>query len=240
VTATGERPDCVAIITARGGSKRLPDKNIKPLGGKPLIAWSVAAALGATSIRRTIVSTDDARIGDAARAAGAEVPFERPAELATDGAGHLEVLRHAIDWLEQDEGRCPELICLLQPTSPLRLAEDIDGAVAVQLSTGADCVVSMCKVSKHPAIMYQLDASGAAAAFYSGDSGKFRSQDYLDLYYLNGAIYVLRTDAFRARNRVLSDAPQAYVMPAERSVDIDDELDFVVAEALVARTATAG
>jgi len=225
--------DCVAIITARGGSKRLPDKNIRPLAGKPLIAWSVEASLAASTIRRTIVSTDDARIAAAARAAGAEVPFTRPAELASDHAGHFEVLSHAIDWLESEEGKAPEYICLLQPTSPLRLASDIDEAVGMAALSGADCCVSVSRVAKHPAIMYRLGDDHLATPFLATETGKVRSQDYEPLYYLNGAIYVLRTDAFRARGRVLSAAPLAYVMPETRSVDIDEELDFVVAEALL-------
>jgi CMP-N,N'-diacetyllegionaminic acid synthase len=231
--------DCVAVITARAGSKRIPDKNIRLLAGKPLIAWSVLAALAAKSVRRVIVSTDSDRIAEAAREAGAEVPFRRPDELSGDLAPHYGVVAHAIDWLENDEGRAPDYICLLQPTSPLRVAKDIDGTFELVDGLNADCGFSVSRVSAHPAYLYRLDAAGLAEPYLPKDDSYVRSQDLEPYYFVNGAVYFLRPTTFRQRNTILSAKPAAYVMPAERSVDIDEEHDLIVAEALM-KTAVDG
>ena len=131
-------PSIVCIITARGGSKSIPRKNVLPLGGKPVIAWSIEAALQSPSVSRVIVSTDDEEIAEVSREWGAEVPFMRPAELAGDDTPHLAVMLHAIRWLESDQGTLPEFILLLQPTSPLRTSEDIEAAVRIAVEQNAD------------------------------------------------------------------------------------------------------
>lgn len=226
--------DCVALITARGGSKRLPGKNIKPLAGKPLIAWTVEAALAARTIGRTIVSTDSDEIAAAATAAGAEVPFLRPAEISGDHASHYDVIAHALDWLESETGRVPQLLCLLQPTSPLRTAEDIDALVDLVLSRNADAGVTMAAAPVHPSYMYRIDADMNADPYLPRDDRYVRSQDLEPLYYLNGAAYVLRPETFRLRKSVLPDRPVAYVMPRDRSADIDDADDFDQAERYIA------
>lgn len=227
--------DCVALITARGGSKRLPGKNIRPLGGKPLIAWSIEAALAAHSIGRVIVSTDDPGIASAAAAAGAQVPFLRPAEISGDHASHYDVIAHALDWLEQETGRLPQLLCLLQPTSPLRTGDDIDALVELVSSRDADAGVSVASVPVHPAYMYRVDADMNADLYMPREDGVYlRSQDLEPLYYVNGAVYVLRPATFRLRNTVLPDRPVAHVMPRERSADIDDATDFELAERYIA------
>lgn len=229
------RKDCVALITARGGSKRLPGKNIRTLGGKPLIAWSVEAALAAHSIGRVIVSTDDPEIASAAAAAGAEIPFLRPAEISGDHASHYDVIAHALDWLETDVGHLPQFLCLLQPTSPLRTAQDIDALVELVSSGGADAGVSVASVPVHPAYMYRVDADMNAALYTPREEGVYlRSQDLEPLYYVNGAVYVLRPATFRLRSSVLSDRPVAHIMPRERSADIDDATDFELAERYLA------
>ncbi len=225
--------DCIALVTARGGSKRLPGKNIRDLAGKPLIAWSIEAAVKARSVSRVLVSTDDAAIAAAASDAGAEIPFLRPTNLAGDKSSHYDVIAHALDWLEQDTGQLPTLLCLLQPTSPLRLAGDIDALVEMVLAANADCGFSVSEAKVHPAYMYRLNGKGEAEAFLPRPQGYLRSQDLEPLYHVNGAIYVLRPRTFRQRITVLSDRPVAYVMPPERSVDIDDAQDFILAETLM-------
>lgn len=225
--------DCIAIITARGGSKRVPGKNIRPLAGKPLIAWTIAAALQSRRLRRVIVSTDDERIAAVARDAGAEVPFLRPPELAGDHSSHHDVIAHALDWLEGDEGRAPGLLCLLQPTSPLRSAADIDDTIALMSDGSIDCAISVARMPVHPAYAYRLMPDGTAEPFLKRPEGYMRSQDLEELYYVNGAVYVLRPSTFRTRTVVVSERPAVHVMPARRSLDIDDEDDFALAEALM-------
>jgi len=226
--------DCTALITARGGSKRLPGKNIKLLAGKPLIAWSVEAALAARSIDRVIVSTDDTEIAAAAAAAGADVPFLRPAEISGDHASHYDVIAHALDWLEQETGRLPQLLCLLQPTSPLRTGEDIDAVVELVLSRDADAGVSVAAVPVHPAYMYRVDGNMSAERYLPPDDRYLRSQDLEPLYFVNGAVYILRPETFRLRKNVLPERPVAYLMPYERSTDIDNASDFELAERHIA------
>lgn len=220
----------IALVTGRGGSKRLPGKNVRSLAGKPLIAWSVEAGLQARSIHRVIVSTDDAAIAEAANRAGAETPFMRPEHLSGDHASHAGVIAHALDWYLETEGDDPEFMCLLQPTSPLRTGADIDALMALVQESGADCGVAMSPARVHPAYMYSLTDDHRAKPFLPPASGYQRSQDLEPAYFVNGAAYVLRPETFRKRNTVLSSDLIAYVMPEERSIDIDEERDFARAE----------
>ena len=142
--------DSVAFIFARGGSKGLPGKNVRPLLGRPLIAWSVAHALSVSRIRRVIVSTDDPKIARVARDAGAEVPFMRPEELARDDSPEWLAWRHALQWLEADEGRLPEAMVSIPTTSPLRLPVDIESCLDVFSTCGADVVVTVTDAHRNP------------------------------------------------------------------------------------------
>lgn len=224
---------CVGLVTGRGGSKRIPGKNVRPLAGRPLVAWAVEAACQASSIGRVLISTDDAAIANAALEAGGEVPFMRPAHLSGDHASHVGVIAHALDWLEAECG-LPEFICLLQPTSPLRQAEDIDALVELVRRTGADCGITVSPVRHHPAHMFVVSEAGAARPFVSVASGYQRSQDLPPLHVVNGAVYVLRPETFRTRDSVLSDNLVAHVMPEMRSIDIDTDHDFQLAETILA------
>ncbi len=206
-----------------------------PFAGRPLLHWSCEAARNARSIRRTILSTDSEAIAESGKTYGAEAPFLRPAELASDTASHYDVIAHALDWIERDESTLPDYLCLLQPTSPLRTAADIDGTVALLEATGADCAFSMSPVSKHPELMYRIADDGTTRPFLPPVAGYRRAQDMEDLYHLNGAVYVIRPRTFRDRSSVVSTGALGYVMPAERGADIDDEADFVCAEALMMR-----
>lgn len=225
--------DCVALITARGGSKRLPRKNILPFGGKPLIAWSIDAALRARHVRRVIVSTDSEEIADISRQAGAEVPFLRPDSLSGDRSSHYDVVKHAIEWLERDEGRLPHHLVLLQPTSPLRSSEDIDQLIDLMLQEKADSAFCVSPVEAHPAYFYRINEHHRASLLLPRPPGYMRSQDLEPLYRENGAGYVLRPHTFLQREKILADNPVAHVMPPERSIDIDNELDFFLATALL-------
>lgn len=226
--------ETVAIVTARGGSKGIPGKNIAPLGGKPLIAWTIAAALGAKSVARTVVSTDDAAIAEAALAAGAEVPFLRPAELATDTSSHLSVILHAIEWLRGDGGE-PDLLVLLQPTSPFRSSADIDAAVAVAVETTAAAVVGVVPARDHPYLVKRISPEGWLMDFSTAEKPAYLQRQVLPpAYALNGAVYVVRPRVLQEHRTFLPPGTRPYVMPAERSLEIDDPWDLHVARALVA------
>lgn len=202
--------------------------------GKPLIAWSIDAAIRAQSISRVIVSTDDEEIAQISRNAGAEVPFLRPAELSGDNSPHYAVIAHALDWFKSNSVQ-PELLCLLQPTSPLRTSADIDRLMVSVRDTGADCGFTVSRVEAHPAHMYRLKDDGRAEPYIkeTDEPERYvRSQDLEPLYLVNGAVYVLRPETFRDRSSILSPYPLASIMPPERSIDIDEEYQFTIAESV--------
>lgn len=224
--------DVVALVTARGGSKGVPGKNIRPIAGKPLIAWSIEHAHAANSINRVIVSTDDESIADVARSCGAEVPFMRPAALATDDATSEDVVFHALDWLA-DRAESPRLLVLVEPTSPLRRSFDLDAAVRlIDSLPKAGAVVGVCEAEHHPAWMGPLEDDGRMASFAISST----SRHELDVVFrLNGAVYVAHPDYVRKSNGFYGERTYAYVMPRDRSVDINDEVDFALAEILLRR-----
>ncbi len=221
-----------AVITARGGSKRLPGKNIRPLGGKPLIVWTIEAALGADEVDQVIVSTDDEITAEISRKAGAEIPFRRPEELSGDLSSHYDVIAHALDWLEAD-GRLPQTCLLLQPTSPFRTAAHIDAAIRERRMLDAESMASVSHVSDHPAFMLRKGENGTLTALWPRKEEYQRSQDHDELFVLNGAIYVFSPTAFRQRKTVLSPSPVGFVMDRIVSLDIDNAEDFALAEALM-------
>jgi CMP-N-acetylneuraminic acid synthetase len=226
----------LGLILARGGSKRVPRKNLRLLGGKPLLNWTIDAALAATSLDRVILSTDDAEIAATATAAGCDVPFMRPPELATDTATSADVVRHALAAI--DATATFSRLVLLQPTSPLRLAEDIDGAVAVARGQDLASVVGICPAETVPAHLFWHEADGrlssVTGAPFEEIAGR-RSQDCRPGYRLNGAIYVARLDWFLAGGELLGPDSVGYVMPRDRSVDIDDEMGLTEAEMILSR-----
>ncbi|MFZ5537271.1 MAG: cytidylyltransferase domain-containing protein [Pseudomonadota bacterium] len=226
--AEPDRPNILALIPARGGSKGLPGKNILPLAGKPMIQWSIEAAQGSRFVTRVVVSSDDPAILEVARAAGAETPFVRPAELAQDDTPSMDVVLHALDQLPP-----VDWVVLLQPTSPLRSAEDIDQAIARCLETGAPACVSVSESPALPWWMFRVDATGRLVPFLDAAQRPQRRQEAPTLYTLNGAVYVARVDWLRKTRSFLTEETVAHVMPAERSVDIDTALDFRLAECLL-------
>lgn len=222
----------LAVIPARGGSKGVPRKNIRDFAGRPLIAHTIVAARAMKCAARVVVSTDDAEIADVARAHGAEVPFLRPAELAADETPTLPVLRDLLMRLA-GEPYAPHLVVLLQPTSPLRTARHIDDALDQYDASGADSLISVCPVSQHPALMKTIDAAGRVAPFLPGSPRAARRQDLPAVYRPNGAIYITRPDLILDENRLLGDDTLAFMMTEAESVDLDSELDFVIAELIL-------
>jgi CMP-N,N'-diacetyllegionaminic acid synthase len=220
----------LAVIPARGGSKGVPRKNVTMVGGKPLIAWTVEAAREARRVGRVVVSTDDAQIADVARGYGAEVPVLRPAALARDDTPGVEPALHIVEWLDANERYRPDAIVLLQPTSPLRTANDIDAAVVLMETRRAAAVVGVTPATMHPAWMKRIDEDGVLADV-PGLTQAERLRQHLDpLYVINGAIYLCARDVLVTRRSFYAERTIAYVMPAERSLDIDSPWDLRVAD----------
>lgn len=214
----------LAVIPARGGSKGVPRKNLRLVGGKPLIAWTIQAALDSRSIDRVVVSTDDEEIGSVSREWGADVPFMRPSELSSDSAPGDAPFRHAAEMVPGHD-----LAVLLQPTSPLRGHADIDGCIELAIASDGP-VVSVCECAKHPAWMFTLDGV-TMKPLLPELARTTRRQDLPTAYALNGAVYVMSTADLRAGRPLVTPDTSAYIMPPERSIDIDTEFDLLIASA---------
>ena len=228
------QPNVLGVIVARGGSKGLPHKNILPLAGKPLIAHTIDAALGAHLLHRVLVSTDDEQIAQIARQYGAEVPFMRPSELAQDDTLTYPVLVHAVQLLDEQQGYRPDYVMLLQPTSPLRTTHDIDNAIRLAEANDADGVVSLCEVKHHPYLTKGVSDDGRVVDFLTLDKplevAYSRRQDLPKAYAINGAVYLVRPQVLVDRQTFYTDRTYAYIMPVERSLDIDTSWDLRLAE----------
>lgn len=225
------KAEILGVVPARSGSRGVPGKNIRLLCGKPLIAYTLEEALNSRYVSRLIVSTDSQEIADIARSYHAEVPFLRPVELARDDTPMLPVLQHAVAFLEE-QGYHPDIVVLLQVTSPLRKAEHIDQAIARLIETRADCVVSLCAAEHPPQWLYTLQADRLKPVLEDG--GKVLLRQSADpVYRLNGAVYAMRRDTVMLKNQIIAGDTRGILMPAEASVDIDTELDFKLAEMLL-------
>ena len=229
----GRRVLCV--IPARGGSKGVPGKNTRLLRGKPLIAYTIEQALASRSIDRVIVSTDSSAIADVAQTAGAELPFMRPAELATDAAGTIDVMLHAMEWVGEDEGRPYDVVVLLHATAPLRSVQDIDAVIGL-LDGSADNVISVTEAHRNP--YFNMVEAAPDGSVHLVKAGAFPTrQSAPAVYDMNGSIYAWWWDVLVRSRSVFPGRTLFYVMPRERSVDIDEETDFILVEALLERQA---
>lgn len=217
----GERK-VLALIPARGGSQRLPGKNILSVCGRPLLAWSIDAARGSRCIDRVVLSSEDEAIIAAARACGCEVPFRRPDVLASDTASTTDVVLHALDALPGYD-----VVVLLQPTSPLRTASDIDAACEKFATSSAPACVSVSRVEQNPYWMYRLGDDDALLPIIE-PSEAARRQDLPDVYMLNGAVYIAATAWLRQTRTFLTRDTVAHVMPVDRALDIDTAADLEV------------
>ena len=215
----------IAIIPARSGSKGLPDKNIKPLNGKPLLAYSIEAALAAGLFDTVHVSTDSERYADIARQYGADEPFLRSAETSSDTASSEDAIREVLRRYGE-MGQHFDAFMLLQPTSPLRTADDIRAAFGVMEEKQAESVVSVCEMEHSPLWCNTLPPDGSMRAF-------IRRQELETYYRMNGAIYLVKTEHFLRTGSLYGDGCYACIMSAERSVDIDSPTDFLIAECLL-------
>lgn len=226
----------LGIIPARGGSKGIKDKNISPLSGRPLIAYTIETAKKSKMLSDVIISTDSPRIARIAISEGGHVPFLRPKELASDESPTIETVKHAISEYEKQKKCQIDLVVILQPTTPLRAADDIDRAVHLFLSApGADSLISCYSAaSVHPSIMYKRRGDSLRPFMEAGNSIK-RRQEFEPLYVRNGAIYVASRELVLEKNRIIGNRPLGYIMPRERSINIDEALDLEITEFLIRR-----
>jgi len=223
----------LGIIPARGGSKGIPRKNIRPLGGEPLIAYTIKAALE-SRIDRTIVSTNDSQIAEVALAYGAEVPFLRPADLADDSSSSLSVLLHTLQYVETKEQYYPDIIAFLQPTSPFRTSSHMDSAIDLLLSSDVDSVIGICEVEQHPYVMFEQEPDDRLTEFIQIRPKPLRRQEFPRLYVTNASMTVSRRHYYDG----LTDPEPAHswaslkgiVMDRVSSIDINTKFDFLVAE----------
>jgi CMP-N-acetylneuraminic acid synthetase len=229
------RVKALAIIPARGGSKGVHRKNIRALGGRPLISYAIGTALAAKNIDRLIVSTEDPEIADVAKACGADVPFLRPPELAQDDSKVVDALLHTLDRTDREEGYKPDLVVLLQPTSPFLIGSDIDGAVAKCRQPGVDAVVSVCLPDHSPYWMHRMEEDGRLTDFV-GTVYESRRQDLPPVYFRNGAIFMAKTEVLVNAGSFFGDRTYAYVMDQDRSLQIDTERDLRLAEIQATRS----
>lgn len=225
----------VALVCARGGSKGLPGKNLRLLGGKPLIAWAVEAASAVQRVTRVIVSTDADDIAAAARAAGADVPFARPGELARDDSAEWLVWRHALEHLKKADGAYPDALMVVPPTAPLRSPEDLNRCLDEFERGSCDVVITVSDAHRSPYFnMVQIGADGAARLVIPPDARVSRRQDAPPVYDMATVGYVARPEFVMRSEGIFAGRVRHVHVPAERSLDIDTELDFRIAECLLA------
>jgi CMP-N-acetylneuraminic acid synthetase len=225
----------LAVIPARGGSKGVVRKNIRPICGKPLIAYTIETALAARHLlHRSIVTTDDPEIKAIACDYGADVPFLRPPELAGDSVPTLPVLQHAVDFVETQDDIRLDWVLLLQPTAPLRLLEDIEASLTLAFENRCDSVISVVQVfAEHPILMKRIEDNQLLPYWIEEKEGT-RRQDYQPPAYMrNGAIYLTRRDVLMDKNSIWGHVICPYVMPPERSVSVDSELELKLLELLI-------
>jgi len=226
----------LGIIPARAGSKRLPHKNVLPLAGKPLVSWVIEAARKARSLDRLVVSSDDVEVLKLAAAFDGGLPLARPAELATDTSPAVDYVKHALDWLESEREGPFDVIAILQPSSPLTRPEDIDGTVQLLRDTEADTAVSVVKLDHaiHPLKLKVLEGD-RLLPYLEEEHGLMAAHELSPLYVRNGAVYATRRQVIE-EGQIIGRDCRGYVMPRDRSIDINDRLDYEFACYLVAST----
>ncbi len=231
--------EILAVIPAKGTSKGLPGKNLYPLFGKPLVQWTIEASIRSSYVTRTVVSSDSAEILNLAQGLGAEI-IERPAELATDTAGSESVMEHALDCLTETKDYTPDALVLLQPTSPLRTSEDIDGALALYFEQQCTAIISGYELERNPLKEFLIGNDGLLSAILD-DGFPFMPRQHLPRAFRpNGAIYVVETDSFMRTGSLLTDDTRPFHMDEEASIDIDCMDDLIAAEKYLSRSAVVG
>ncbi len=232
----------LALIPARGGSKGVPRKNVRLVGGRPLIEYTIQTAIAARRLfHGVVVSTDDPEIAEISRRAGADVPFMRPPELATDTAGSIPVVQHATRFIETRDGVKMDWIMLLQPTEPFRTTADLEEALRIGRTERCDSVISVVQVfAVHPMLMKRIE-NGRLRPWCIDEPEGTRRQDYRpEAYMRNGAVYLTRRDVVMEKGSLRGDNSCPYIMPAERSLSVDSELDLALIDTMLARGGVSG
>lgn len=223
------------LITARGGSKGVPRKNIRKVGSLPLLAYKIRAAQGTSFGKRIIVSTDDLEIAEVARKYNAEVPFIRPTELASDEASSMDVVMHAMEWIDNNDAKKYDYICLLEPSSPFATSDDLEKSIKLIDEYQADTLLGMKEVGVTRNFIHELDDAGKLSLFYDEIKhlNSVRRQSQAKEYTMNGCMYIARWDYFKENKLFHSKNSIPYIMPSERSVEIDSMSDYYYACFLV-------
>jgi CMP-N-acetylneuraminic acid synthetase len=224
----------IATICARGGSKGIKNKNIRTLHGKPLIAYTIETAKESKLFSTIVLSTDSENILKIGKDFGVEAPFLRPAELANDYIPKFSSIKHAVLFMEEYKNEHYDIIVDLDPTSPLRTISDLEGCINKLIDTGADSIITGYKAYKNPYFnMLEINKSGYVGLSKSSEKPIFRRQDAPSVYAMNASIYVMWKDLFLNRMNFITDKTMLYLMPEERSIDIDREIDFKFIEFLL-------
>ncbi len=223
------------VITARGGSKSVPKKNIREIGGIPLIAYKIIAAQRTKYNKRVIVSTDDSEIAEVSRRYNAEVPFIRPDYLASDTASSMDVIAHAIEWIEKNDYQKYDYVCMLEPSSPFMSYSRMNEAIDMMIDRCADTMLGMKEVEVSSVFIHPIDKQGHLSYHYDAikDMRSLRRQDQEKEYTMNGCIYVAKYEYFKKHRLFHSENSVAYIMPEELSIEIDSFLNLEFAEYLV-------
>ncbi|WP_096439195.1 cytidylyltransferase domain-containing protein [Alteribacter populi] len=225
--------EIIGIIPARGGSKRLPRKNIAYLNGLPMIEYSILAAKKSSLMNRIIVSTENDEIATISKSAGAEIPFLRPIKLAQDHSSVIDTCLHVLTELKNREGYEPDVVVLLQPTSPLRTEKHIDEALRLLHQKKADSVLSVCPMEYALNSLIEVTNEGRIAPYFSNSTLKKQFKDNQPAFRLNGAIYAVKTSLLKSEKSFYSENTSPYVMSPMESIDIDTEEDFQIASLLM-------
>ena len=229
--------EVLGLVVGRSGSKGIPGKNTQLLAGRPMVDYTFLAARSSLRLSRTIVSSDDRALIARAKAFGIEVPFVRPSRLATDESPIIDTALHAIQWLREQANYRPNYVMLLQPTSPLRTAEDIDRAIELACQRKANAVVGVTPSSNHPHWTKRIDPDGYVVPFIAGpETSAYMRQQLPPAYKLNGALFMVRSKVLAEKKTWCPEEAVAYVMPSERSLDIDSPWDLRFADFLLRET----
>jgi CMP-N-acetylneuraminic acid synthetase len=221
----------LAVIPARGGSKGIANKNIVDVGGSPLIKYTIDAALESSLLTHCVVSTDSDEIANVAKSYGALVPFKRPKNLSGDKALSLPVMQHALKFMEAKQGYQYDLVIMLQPTTPFRISKDIENAINILIDTNSDSVISVVEVGGHHPLRMKRVIDGRLVNYIDQGHEDMRPRQELPLAYIrNGAIYATRRDVLLRDNTFIGSDSRAYIMPLERSVNIDTHADLLLAK----------
>jgi CMP-N,N'-diacetyllegionaminic acid synthase len=234
--------EVLAVIGARSGSRGILDKNIRPLAGKPLMAWIIEASLASNHVGRTIVSTDSKEYAELAVEYGAEVPFLRPDEISTDDSQEIEYVKHAVKWLENEDGYWPDIVVRLQPTNPLQTPDDIDKCIELLLNDPeAASAQVITEARQQPSRALRLFEDGTRGHylgnFMTGTTvfAQPHNRDTHGKAYFRANVVATRIDVLMRHNSQVGSRIRAHIIPQERALDIDTELDFLVAETIIAR-----